>query len=242
MNKNLYSKILVLGLSILLGTLLSFQFKNDLDESSFVSLNSIVDIKNEISKAKNEIDLLNKSIIKKKDELNKLEVAHNKGDISNVLIDEIENIMTLTGFKDVWGQGVYITVDDSEETNFSEYSQEYYDIVHDIYLTNLVNELKKAGAEAININGQRLLVTSEINCAGPVIRINKRAITNPFIIKAIGDPKKLYNAISGTNGYGTYLKDYFNLNIRTQISDYIYISKYDKEINFDFVVKSKEGE
>lgn len=242
MNKKVFSNIALLFLSIIIGILLTSQFKTTIPENSFVLLNSIVGLKNEIEKNKNEIYLLKQSIEKKKQELSKLKEADDESEISEIILKEIEKMKIISGYEDVWGPGIFITVADSTETDFSEYSQEYYDIVHDIYLTNIVNELKIEGAEAISINGQRILPSSEINCGGPVIRINKRSITNPFIIKAIGDPKKLYNAISGPNGYGTFLKEYYHLNIKTQISDYIYISGHDKDIKLKYIRKSEEGD
>lgn len=242
MNSNFFTKIFIFIICVALGFLLPSYLRQDLDDTSFVTLNSIVELKTQINNTKNEITSIKQSIANEKIKLKDIESAVSKGEVSDLIQNEILKIKRLSGFEDLEGPGVLIKIADSEETIISEYDQEYYDIVHDIYLSNLVNDLKNHGAEAISINGQRIVSTSEINCGGPVIRINKRSITNPFIIRAIGDPQKLYSAISGPKGYGTFLKDYFNLKVKTQISDNIYISKYNKNLEFKYATKTKEGE
>lgn len=58
-------------------------------------------------------------------------------------------------------------------------------LVHDEDILKVVNELRAAGAEAISINGQRLIANSEIICSGPTIRVNRRPLAPPFVIKAL---------------------------------------------------------
>lgn len=45
-------------------------------------------------------------------------------------------------------------------------------VVHNTDLTAIVNMLRHANAEAISINGQRIIATSAITCEGSVIKIN----------------------------------------------------------------------
>ena len=63
------------------------------------------------------------------------------------------------------GTGVEITVkDDPQATNIGIFEDISDHIVHDADLRALVNDLKNAGAEAISINGQRLVNTTAITC------------------------------------------------------------------------------
>ena len=55
----------------------------------------------------------------------------------------------------------------------------------------VVNALWAAGAEAISINGQRLGPTSAIRFAGEAVLVNFRPVTNPYEIRAVGDPGEL---------------------------------------------------
>ena len=73
----------------------------------------------------------------------------------------------LIGITNLEGQGVEITLrDDPTATKetigiFDDISNH---IIHDGDLRAVVNELKNAGAEAISINGQRLVNTTAITC------------------------------------------------------------------------------
>jgi uncharacterized protein YlxW (UPF0749 family) len=64
-------------------------------------------------------------------------------------------------------------------------------LVRDYHLQMVVNELWAAGAEAISINGQRLGPTSAIRFAGEAVLVDFNPVTNPYEVKAIGDPDTL---------------------------------------------------
>jgi len=63
--------------------------------------------------------------------------------------------------------------------------------VQDGDLQLVVNALWAAGAEAISINGQRLGPTSAIRFAGEAVLVDFRPVTNPYEVRAIGDPDAL---------------------------------------------------
>ena len=63
--------------------------------------------------------------------------------------------------------------------------------VRDGDLQLVVNALWAAGAEAISINGQRLGATTAIRFAGEAVLVDFRPVTNPYEIRAIGDPDTL---------------------------------------------------
>ncbi|MDI9513525.1 MAG: DUF881 domain-containing protein [Bacillota bacterium] len=96
------------------------------------------------------------------------------------------------GLTNVRGDGIIITMQDAQtagDMNIEDY------IIHDADITGILNELRSNGAEAISINGERILGTSKLVCAGPTIFLNKSRYPPPYVIKAIGDPDTLYNAI-----------------------------------------------
>ena len=62
------------------------------------------------------------------------------------------------------------------------------------------NELRAAGAEVISINGQRLIATSEIRCAGPTLSVNNVRSAPPYEIRAIGDAATMENALKMRGG------------------------------------------
>ena len=72
----------------------------------------------------------------------------------------------------------------------------------------IINELKIAGAEAISINGKRIVNSTSINCAGNVIQINGEKVGSPFVINAIGDKDLLYGELTKNGGTLYKLKKY----------------------------------
>ena len=63
--------------------------------------------------------------------------------------------------------------------------------VRDGDLQLVVNALWAAGAEAVSINDQRLGATTAIRFAGEAVLVDFRPVTNPYEIRAIGDPATL---------------------------------------------------
>ena len=81
-------------------------------------------------------------------------------------------------------------------------------LVHDYDIRSMINDIQMAGAEAISINGQRILFNkTDLYCTGPTIRINSQVFAQPFVIKAIGDQNRLMEVIDGPKGYANILRD-----------------------------------
>lgn len=104
-----------------------------------------------------------------------------------LLHEELAQTNLLTGQTDVVGDGVVITLTDSE-----------YGTIQVSDLISLVNELRLAGAEAISINEQRIMNMTEIVDVQAIL-VNQERIVSPYIVKAIGDTKYLVSALSLKN-------------------------------------------
>ena len=98
-------------------------------------------------------------------------------------------------------------------------------------MLTVVNELKAAGAEAISINGQRIIATSAIRCVGPVIQVNYQKVAAPFEIKAIGNAQYLESAMTIKNGVVDLLKEY-GVSVTVSRQNNVEIPKYEGEQNF----------
>lgn len=110
-----------------------------------------------------------------------------------------ERVNILAGTTAVKGPGVIVTIEDSKKNITSADNTNLY-IIHDEDILKVINELRAAGAEAISLNDQRLVATSEIRCAGPTISVNNTRVAAPFIIKAIGEQKSMEAAIKMRGG------------------------------------------
>jgi uncharacterized protein YlxW (UPF0749 family) len=108
------------------------------------------------------------------------------------LRDRLVELETVTGAAPVVGPGLRITVDDGAKDAGSNR-------VLDIDLQVLVNGLWQAGAEAIQINGQRITSLTAIREAGEAITVNYRSLDPPYQIEAIGDPRTLHPRLLETS-------------------------------------------
>ncbi len=116
----------------------------------------------------------------------------------------------LAGLTPVQGPGVVVTLSDSK-TPFPRTLRpgiQPPNIIHDTDINQIVNELRAAGAEAIAVNGQRLVATSAVRDAGPTVFINNTPQTPPYTIQAIGDSKTLASALTMRGGIADEIKSF----------------------------------
>lgn len=162
-------------------------------------------LRNQVLEWKDKYDKLYSDLEKTDKELEKVRQEVTKDDSSAKEMEEelrVNNI--LLGLTEVSGSGVIVNLNDNQNIT-SETLGAYDDIrrylIHDEDLRVLVNELKNAGAEAISINGQRVVSTTAITCDGNVIMINGQKIGAPFEIKAIGFQEMFVGALMRPGGY-----------------------------------------
>ncbi|MFB4162575.1 DUF881 domain-containing protein [Alteribacillus sp. JSM 102045] len=114
------------------------------------------------------------------------------------LVEDLEKLRMLTGEVAVEGPGVEVTLNDHTYVPDGSNPNNY--IVHERHIQEVVDELVLADAEAISINGFRVLRNSSIQCAGPVIKIDSNTSAAPFVIEAIGDSEQLEAALELSGG------------------------------------------
>ncbi|MCT4621337.1 MAG: DUF881 domain-containing protein [Marinisporobacter sp.] len=236
-------KFNILMLCIVLGLLIALQFKNVKGQYEYVPLKVIHNYKVLIESEKKEVENLKEMIKDQEEKIREYEkIKEEGGKFKEAMLEEVNKQKFSSGFTNVEGSGIILTLADG--TKELEDWQEPNDVlVHDKDVLRIINDLKVAGAEAISINGQRLLANSEINCAGHSIRINNQFFAQPFIIKAIGDPKKLEAALMAPapEGYVEILKFYgLYAEVNTVLN--INIPKYSEEIDLRYLKVSEEGE
>jgi uncharacterized protein YlxW (UPF0749 family) len=98
---------------------------------------------------------------------------------------EVAAARLAAGLSDVRGPGLIIEIADSRlVVPAGEYAANYIVLVDD--LQDIVTALWASGAEAITINGERLVATSSIYGVGASILVNTAFLSPPFRIEAIG--------------------------------------------------------
>lgn len=101
----------------------------------------------------------------------------------------------IAGITPLQGAGVKVKLDDSQRNPPPNADVNNY-IIHDYQLRDVVTALWRSGAEAISLNGERIVGTSSIYCVGSTILVNDTRLSPPYEITAIGDPAKLDKALS----------------------------------------------
>jgi len=144
------------------------------------------------------------------------------------LSDDLAKAQFLAGLTDVKGPGIVVTLNDSKKPMPPmPAGLAPPNIIHDTDIASVVNELKAAGAEAISVNGQRIVAVSPVRCVGPTVMVNFTPQTPPFVIKAIGNPKTLYTAIELPGGVTALFKAFDPAMFTTQIAKHpLLISAY----------------
>jgi len=103
------------------------------------------------------------------------------------------------------GPGVTVTLSDAPKELQLEAGEDInYLVVHQQDIQAVVNAMWEAGAEAVTIQGQRVVTTTGIKCAGSTVELNGLYFPQPYVISAIGDPDRLETGIMADDYISIY--------------------------------------
>ena len=148
---------------------------------------------------------------------------------------ELATLEQALGKTDVEGEGIIISLREKQANELSE--DETITPISANDLIYIVNSLKDAGAEAISINGERIINTTDIVDIGEYvnIKINSNYIrTNIYEIKAIGNSSYLEGSIFGKGGYAEQL-EISGIKATVQKSNKVRIDKYTGQIEKKYI-------
>ena len=145
---------------------------------------------------------------------------------SKLVEQELEQVKQYLGKTDVQGQGITVTLYDKSSENYSITAED---------LLVIVDYLKSAGAEAISINGERIINTSDIVYVNnSIIYVNQQRILAPYVINAIGNSAYLESTLIGNGGYVDELRK-LGFTVEIEKSDKVKVPKYNKEITYKYM-------
>jgi uncharacterized protein YlxW (UPF0749 family) len=107
----------------------------------------------------------------------------------------IEQARIASGMTALEGPGIVATLSDSTDSTVPPNEDPANYIIHDYDLRDVLNALWVAGAEAISLNGERLVSTSSLYCVGTTILCNATRLSPPYEVRAIGDAEALEAAV-----------------------------------------------
>jgi len=109
---------------------------------------------------------------------------------------ELDEAKLLAGTVAVHGPGIRVLLDDSAVRTIPPKDDPAMYIVHDYQLRDVVNALWAAGAEAISINGERIVAPTSIYCVGSTILVNDTRTSPAYEFLVVGDPARLDAALA----------------------------------------------
>lgn len=158
--------------------------------------------------------------------------TENENEKAAQLIDkELEQTNILLGKTEVKGEGVIVTLKDTDMIGY-----EAADI------RDLINELKYAGAEAISINGNRVINMTDIVdiTGGYILMYGSIRISSPYKIKAIGDMTDLSSTLNAKNtGFVDIMKSN-EYDITVEQEKNITVEAYSKEIESKYMKEDEQ--
>lgn len=155
------------------------------------------------------------------------ETINTDKEASEILQEELINSRNLVGKNAVQGEGVIITLTDVEVGKFGKITASD--------LLDLINTLKASGAEAISINGQRIVFSSYIvDIDAGYITVNGRRLVSPYQVQAIGDITYLESGLSQKQYGFIDTKTNEGKSVVLEKSSNILINAYSKELKFKY--------
>ena len=233
-------KILIFIASIVTGTLISISFSESKTDT-FFSMKSIeykdaIEQRNLLYKEISDLKESNNDIVYKLRDYNQGEEKHQK--VMDDMKSQLNDYSEIAGTTALEGSGIVIKIKDGDY-DFSEST--FYEIerktLHAEDAALVLNELRISGAEAIAINGYRILNDTGVQCAWAFIEFNDNNQTReaqPFYFYALGDPDELEAAVLAD---GSYLNRLIirGLEIEVEKRDNLYFPPTNRALDFEYM-------
>ncbi len=123
---------------------------------------------------------------------------------SGALTDEVREAEEAAGMVPVSGPGVRVTLTDAPNEIKPPGLDEDLLVVHQQDIQAVVNALWAGGAEAMTIQGQRVIATTGIKCVGNTVVLHGVPYAPPYVIEAIGPRDELFSGLADSEAVQIY--------------------------------------
>ena len=143
------------------------------------------------------------------------------------------------GLDPVHGPGLIVTLNDAQRDANGRFPRDASPddlVVHQQDIQAVLNALWSAGAEAIQMQDQRIIATSAPRCVGNTLLLNGRTYSPPYTITAIGDAAAMQAALAAAPLVILY-KQYvvrFGLGYTEQVTPDVRIAGYSEPVRMHF--------
>lgn len=143
----------------------------------------------------------------------------------------LQEMRAMVGLTELEGPGVVVQLSDSTRTPRAG-EDPNKTILHYSDIAAVAAELWAAGAEAIAINGERVVSSTGINCVGTTILCNTKRLAPPYVITAIGDSARLHRYLRRPGG-GLELLTAFDFPVRLSARARVSVPAYRGTYRFE---------
>jgi uncharacterized protein YlxW (UPF0749 family) len=140
-----------------------------------------------------------------REEVDRLSAARNEPD----RLPQVDPQSVVAGLTAVSGPAVTVTLSDAPASVAADGIDPDLLVVHQQDIQAVVNALWSGGAEAMTIQGQRVISTTGVKCVGNTVVLHGVPYAPPYAITAIGDPELLHEALASSEPIQIY-KQYVN--------------------------------
>ena len=187
-------KYVFVGLGVVVGVLLAWQFSSDRSLSGSFPGDELQAKDELIKDFLDEQAYFQSRIVSLHEQIDTAESGlESQAEVANVeILDELKED---AGLSEVRGSGLEILLDDSPFALRDGAEVSDIDLVQAADIRDIVNILNAANVEAISVNNQRIIATSPISSVGTTILINNSHTAPPFTISAVGDTDMMLERI-----------------------------------------------
>jgi uncharacterized protein YlxW (UPF0749 family) len=136
---------------------------------------------------------------------------------------DVSRMKQPAGLMPAIGPGVTVTLSDAPQGTDSSTPDTVDNpnllLVHQQDIQAVVNAMWKGGAQAVTIQGQRVVSTTGIRCVGNSVQLQGVPYSQPYVISAVGDPTALQAAIDTDPYLQVYRQDADNPDINVGWED-----------------------
>lgn len=230
-------------LFFILGILFAYEARLLSSGIKYVGVENLQELSNQVEREYAEIAQLKAALALEQEKLAIYEEAttYDTNELVEQLNLNIEQLEETLHQTDVAGPGVIVIIDDAKRDLYQGEDGNNV-LVHDRDIGIIIEELRQAGAEAISINGERVIYNdTRIVCVGPTVKVNGEQMSAPFIIKAIGNKKYLEAVINAPGTYSEILASY-GLFVEVNTSVSVVIDQYEGIRENTYMNYYEEGE
>jgi len=169
-----------------------------------------------------------------RDEIDRLSSSVPGADLAE-LRSRVDDLEPATGLTAVQGPGVRVTLTDAPRDGDDPDIDPNLLVVHQQDIQAYVNALWAGGAEAISLQGQRLMATTGIKCVGNTVVLDGVPYSPPYVIEAIGDTRGMNRAMERspeTSSYADYSRTY-DLGLAIDQVDRLKVKAYANPVALD---------